>query len=185
MGEYKAGGDQRSFLLLAPDVMSEAAKQAATVARCLSKQMQVTLSLHFLTYCPVIRGATRRRHLLRSGCHVLGGEEEKAGSIVAPADETWRWWYRHVVHKYRHAWHRSLPVPVPSGAEAAVPSTSCGELRSPERTLPSSLSTLSRQSEQCWSRCLKIRVQTKGQAESGGSQGQACVVRRGRDTDGY
>ena len=73
MGEYKAGGDQRSFLLLAPDVMSEAAKQAATVARCLSKQMQVTLSLHFLTYCPVIRGATRRRHLLRSGCHVLGG----------------------------------------------------------------------------------------------------------------
>ena len=129
MGEYKAGGDQRSFLLLAPDVMSEAAKQAASVARCLSKQMQVTLSVHFLTYCPVIRGATRRRHLLRSGCHVLGGEEEKAGSIVAPADETWRWWYRHVVHKYRHAWHRSLPVPVPSGAEAAVPSTSCGELR--------------------------------------------------------
>ena len=176
MGEYKAGGDQRSFLLLAPDVMSEAAKQAATVARCLSKQMQVTLSLHFLTYCPVIRGATRRRHLLRSGCHVLGGEEEKAGSIVAPADETWRWWYR-------HAWHRTRCRP--SGAEAAVPSTSCGELRSPERTLPSSLSTLSRQSEQCWSRCLKIRVQTKGQAESGGSQGQACVVRRGRDTDGY
>ena len=99
MGEYKAGGDQRSFLLLAPDVMSEAAKQAATVARCLSKQMQVTLSLHFLTYCPVIRGATRRRHLLRSGCHVLGGEEEKAGSIVAPADETWL---------YRHARSRSL-----------------------------------------------------------------------------
>ena len=49
MGEYKAGGDQRSFLLLAPDVMSEAAKQAATVARCLSKQMQVTPSVHFLT----------------------------------------------------------------------------------------------------------------------------------------
>ena len=85
---------------------------------------------------------------------------------------------------YRHAWHRSL-VPVPSGAEAAVPSTSCEELRSRERTLPFSLSTLSRQSEQCWSRCLKIRVQTKGQAKSGGSQGQACVVRRGRDTDGY
>ena len=129
MGEYKAGGDQRSFLLLAPDVMSEAAKQAATVARCLSKQMQVTPSRRCISsHCPVIR----RRHLLRSGCHVLGGRrEEKAGSIVAPAaDETWRWWYR-------HAWHRSRCRP--SGAEAAVPSTSCGELRSRERTLPLSL----------------------------------------------
>ena len=169
---------------MAPDVMSEAAKQAATVARCLSKQMQVTLSLHFLTYCPVIRGATRRRHLLRSGCHVLGGEEEKAGSIVAPADETWRWWYRHVVET------TGTPGTAPLCRCPVVPRQLCrvqvvknyvGRLRS----LPLSLSTLSRQSEQCWSRCVPIRVQTKGQAESGGSQAQACVVRRGRDTDGY
>ena len=57
---------------------------------------------------------------------------EKAGSIVAPADETWP----QLVVPARLA---PLPVPVPSGAEAAVPSTSCGELRSRERTLPLSL----------------------------------------------
>ena len=65
---------------------------------------------------------------------------EKAGSIVAPADETWP----RLVVPARLA---PLPVPVPSGAEAAVPSTSCGELRSRERALPLSLSLPCRDSQ--------------------------------------
>ena len=64
---------------------------------------------------------------------------EKAGSIVAPADETWP----RLVVPARLAPH---PVPVPSGAEAAVPSTSCGELRSREKTLPLSLACRDNQS---------------------------------------